>query len=111
MPFFGDEGSAWVVIPVNAEMWTAIHAPNLDPVAEIQRRGLDRLRLNYGYEEDEIEVVSGDALYANACREEYWKAKKRFDKHRKIPRHFKVEFQRPGTRKPNNREVPGEKEK
>lgn len=110
MGIFSDDGTAWVVIPVNAEMWSAIHSPAVDPVKEVQRRGLDRLRLNYGYEEDEIEVIEVDPLYANSCREQYWAAKKRFDHHRKIPKHLKVEFMRPGTRKANNRPMPEEKD-
>jgi hypothetical protein len=110
MPLFRDDGTAEINVPIEGETWTAIHQPNLDPVNEVHRRGLDRLRLKHEYEEDEIAVVSSDQLYLQSCRSEYWAAKKMFDKKRKLPKRFRLEFQRPGTRKSNNGANPEEKQ-
>ena len=95
---WGDEETGHVRVEVNSEMWTAIHAPGLDPPTEVGRRGLDVLRMHYGCEEDEVELIAGDPLYQNSCRTEYWEAKRRFDARRKLPRKFVLEFTRPGTR-------------
>lgn len=95
-----------VKVHVSGEMWTAIHAPGLDPSSEIGRRGLDVLRMDYGCEEDEAQFIAGDVLYQNCCRTEYWEAKRRFDAHRKLPRKFVLEFTRPGTRGPRMKERP-----
>lgn len=102
------EETGRVKVPVNAEMWTTIHAQGLDPPTEIGRRGLDVLRMEYGCEEDEVEFIGKDALYANSCRTEYWQAKRTFDRHRKLPRKMVLEFNRPGTRTAGMKPRPGE---
>lgn len=98
MTWFKDDGTAVVSMPITPEAWTAINAPNADPVNEVHRRGLDHLRMKNGMDEGEIAVVSSDGLYLQSCRTEYWNAKRTFDKHRKLPGKFKLEFTRPGTR-------------
>lgn len=99
-----DEEIGKVKVEVTTEMWTAIHAPGLDPPSEISRRGLDVLRTRYECEEDEVEFVGSDPLYRNSCRVQYWEAKRRFDSRRKLPRKLVLHFNRPGTRKANMKE-------
>ena len=87
-----------VRVPVNSEMWAAIHSPGLDPPSEVGRRGENVLRMKYECEEDEVDFISRDPLYRNSCRTEYWQAKRMFDRKRKLPGHMTLEFNRPGTR-------------
>lgn len=101
MGLFGSDDRGTVRVDVTSEMWTAIHAPGLDPPVEVERRGLDVLRTRYEYEEDEVEVVANDPLYRDSARTEYWQAKRSFDARRKLPGHMELQFTRPGTRKPN----------
>lgn len=101
MPIFRDDERGTVRVEVNGEMWTAIHAPGQDPGREIQRRGLDVLRLRYNCEEDEVQAIEKDPVYENSCNAEYWRARRLYTEKRKLPSHLKLEFQRPGTRKPN----------
>jgi hypothetical protein len=103
-----DEETGRVKVVVTTEMWTAIHQQGADPPAEIGRRGLDVLRMKYQCEEDEIQFIQSDPLYQNSCRTEYWEAKRMFDRKRKLPSKFRLDFNRPGTRKPNMKEAEAE---
>lgn len=101
-PWGQDDGTTTISLRMEPEMWMAIHQEGAEPVREIQRRGLDRLRMD-GYDEGEIEMISGDSVYAESCREQYWEARRMYDKSRKIPRQMKLKFMRPGTRKKNQK--------
>jgi hypothetical protein len=101
MPLFRDDGTAIVVVPVNPDMWNGLHGPGMDPVSEVHRRGLDRLRMQYEMDEEEIAAVDADELYGESCRSAYWSAMRGFDRHRKLPRTLVLHYNRPGTRKSN----------
>ena len=102
------EETGRVRVEVSAEMWTAIHAPGLDPSEEVARRGADVLRMKYDCEEDEVQMIIEDPLYRDSARTEYWAVKKRFDRKRKLPGHMTLEFNRPGTRNRRMKEVEAE---
>jgi hypothetical protein len=103
-----DEERGRVKIRVNGEVWTNIHAPGMDPPTEIERRGLDELRVKYECEEDEIELIANDPLYKDSARTEYWEARREYDTKRRYPRKMVLEFNRPGTRKANMKPKEGE---
>lgn len=92
-----DDGKEVVYIPITLETWNQINT-SPEPVGEVHRRGLDRLRMSYQMDEGEIEVIGKDPVYIESCRREYWKSMRMVDKSRKLPRRLELDYSRPGSR-------------
>jgi hypothetical protein len=98
MPWGKDDGTAEVAIPVTPEMWHDLHQHGEDPVWKLHEKGLDRLRMKYLVDEEEVQIIGSDPVYCESCRVEYWRTMRRFDKKRDLPRRIVLTYTRPGTR-------------
>ncbi len=98
MPWMEDDGTAEVAIPVTSEMWHDLHQQGVDPVEKLHDKGLDRLRMRYLVDEEEVQLIGNDPVYIESCRVEYWQTMRRFDKKRQLPKRIVLTYMRPGSR-------------
>ena len=110
MPWRKDDGTFDIAVPVTPEMWHDLHQQGADPVQKLIEKGLDRCRMHYRMDEEEVAMVGGDPTYAEDCRVQYWEARRVFEKHKKLPRRIVLKAMRPGSRKANMKEVDASKE-
>jgi len=104
MPWHRDDGTFDIAIPVTPEMWHDLHQQGNDPVQRLHEKGLDRCRMHYRMDEEEIAMVDSDPVYSDDCRATYWETMRVFEKHRKLPRRIVLTATRPGSRKANMKE-------
>jgi hypothetical protein len=103
-PWGKDDGTAEVAVPVTPEMWAALHPSGGDSqtaIAELHRRGIERLRVHFECDEEEANMIAGDPLYNESCTTEYYQVERAFEKKRKLPRRIVLTYMRPGSRTPN----------